>query len=262
MHAATVMSASAKATQRRTTTAVIAIIVRPSAMATKVQNAVARSLALKSEALPKTPTAPDQTVRGAGPDARETASAARRCSDTILRMARVVWVATGMAWAFRSLLDLLSPRYFHPVSPLDYLAVWSFTAALLLTGPAVVCLSRLSWSRSVRVIAIATGAGAVLAGLANAAEDALRVRGIGDIFVAGMLVLVAGLLACTAILAIFRNWRLAAAFALLSAGVLVSFALPGGGLLVLLALLAVAARPAWFTVTPGDPPDSRRAARR
>lgn len=146
------------------------------------------------------------------------------------------------------------------MSPIDYLAVWSFTAALLLTGPAVVYLSRLSPSRSVRVIALVAGAGAVLAGFANAAEDALRLPGTGDVFVAGMLVMLAGVLACAAILAVFRSWRLAAAFALLSTGMLISFALPGGGLLILLALVAVAAKPTCFTVAAGDAPDERRSA--
>ncbi len=164
-------------------------------------------------------------------------------------MARVVWIATGVTWAFRSMLELLAPRYFDATTALDHLSIWAYSAALLLTAPTVITLSALSSTRSVRAVAIVTAAGAGVAGVANVAEDALRVPGTGYAYIAGFLVMVAGLMTNTAVLAVLRHWRLAAVFALWCIGVLL-FTVAAGGLLILAVLVAVALRPGWFK-TPG-----------
>lgn len=75
-------------------------------------------------------------------------------------MARVVWIATGVAWALRSVLEVFAPQYFNPVTPLDHLSVWAYTAALLLTAPAVLELAALASMRSVR--AVTTGGGVLV----------------------------------------------------------------------------------------------------
>ena len=160
-------------------------------------------------------------------------------------MARMVWTATGVAWALRSLLEFLAPQYFNPTTPLDHVAIWAYTAALLLTAPAAVELARLAALRSVTAVAIATAAGAIVAGVANVAEDVLRVAGSGYAYVAGFLVMVCGLLVNSVILAVFRRWRLAAAFALWCLGIFL-FTIAGGGLLIFAVMVTVALRPTWF----------------
>lgn len=167
-------------------------------------------------------------------------------------MARVLWAAVGIASAFRSSLDFEAPQYYHPVSLLDYLAVWSYTVALILTAFAIVSLARLSTSRSVRAVAIVAAAGAFAAGVANALEDALRLSRFGRVYAVGTLVMVGGLLAVALILVVLRQRRLAAAFVGWCAGIFLAAMIPGGGVVVLAVLGAVALWPNWFAA--GDRP--------
>ena len=50
----------------------------------------------------------------------------------MLSLSRIVWLVTGATWAARSLLERADPDYWDPVTTLDWSAVWTFSAALLL----------------------------------------------------------------------------------------------------------------------------------
>lgn len=165
-------------------------------------------------------------------------------ADSVQAM-RWLLVATGFAWAFRSVLEVFAPQYFHPVTPLDHLAVWAYTVALVLTAPCVIALGRMVPSFIVRVVSICAAVAAFVAGVSNVAEDAFGLPNAGNHYVAGFLVMLGAIVANAVVLAVLRYWRLAAVFAGWTIGIIL-FTSAGGGLITLVALSIVAARPMWF----------------
>jgi hypothetical protein len=150
------------------------------------------------------------------------------------RLAPALFVLTGAAWAFRSLLEFASPQYYEPVTPLDWLAVLSYSVAFFLLAGSVTVLARLApRTRFVRTAAAATVIGAVLAGAANLVEDGLDVQALGAAYVTGALLTLAGLLALAAALAVAGRRRLALVPLATAIGMMAFVA--GGGVLVLVA---------------------------
>ena len=168
-------------------------------------------------------------------------------------MSRLVGLLTGVAWAIRALIGFAEPAYYHPVTPLDWAAVWLFSVALLLLAPAVILLSRIPSARSTRTIGWVIAAGAVMAGVANALEDGFGYRAFGTVYVNGILAAGISIIALAVALRRARYSRLAR----LTLGLFIGFVLlsAGGGLLVLGVLGALALAPDRF-----DRPDPIEAA--
>ncbi len=158
--------------------------------------------------------------------------------------ARVIWLATGIAWAVRSLLEYAHPDYWDPVTALDWAAIWLFSAALLLLAPAVLLMSRLAPHPPVTAVARVVAAGAVVAGVANGLEDGLGVNWLGIFYVAGILVAGLALLPLAVAFRRAGSVRLGWLTAALFLGIL-TFTL-GGGLIVLVAFASLAVAPQWF----------------
>ena len=101
-----------------------------------------------------------------------------------------ILVLTGVAWSVSSLmLVLLHPDYWSPVTTTDYVAVYAYTTAWLLTAGSLLILREVAppdrlLSRTILVVA----AGCAIAGIANALEDGLGMRGLGIIYVLGAIV--------------------------------------------------------------------------
>lgn len=98
-------------------------------------------------------------------------------------------VAFGLTWAVRSAIGLQDPQYYHPVTALDYAAVWTYSAALVLSAGVIWLtgwLARLH--RPSAGIALIVGAGLLLAAIANAFEDGLGMKWVGTIYVVGAIV--------------------------------------------------------------------------
>ena len=164
-------------------------------------------------------------------------------------VARLIWGLAGIAWAAASLQLLGGARYWAAASLVDYLAVWLYTAAWLLAAPTILLLARGS-SAHANVLAVIFAAAAIVVGAANAGEDAFGLRWLGTVYVVGVLVAALTLILLTATLWRAGFGRLAG----LTAALLVGMACVtvGGGVLVLAALCALAAAPAWFDIRLGD----------
>lgn len=159
---------------------------------------------------------------------------------------RAVWLGTGLAWAGRSLLEFAHPEYWNPVTTLDWLAVWSFSACLLLLAPSLVWLGAVTESRPVITVAVVVAIAAVAAGVANAVEDGLGIKALGTVYVLGAMTVAFGLLALAAVVYRAGYRRLAGVVVVLFVGGVAFVA--GGGLLVLGTLGALAVTPMWFTL--------------
>ena len=160
-------------------------------------------------------------------------------------MARALWLLTGIAWAAASLILFAGPEYWDPVTALDWTAIWLYTAAWLLFAPSVVLIGRLSASPRVAAFAGLCAVGAVVAGSANALEDGFGMEGLGTWYVVGFLT--AGLSLVPLGLAQWKDAspRLAGLSFALFLGIMLFT--DGGGLVILVALAAIAATPGWFT---------------
>jgi hypothetical protein len=157
------------------------------------------------------------------------------------RAARIVWLVTGLVWAGRSLLELAGPDYWDPVTPLDHLAVYSFSAAWMLLAVSVLVLGRLVPRRGVVLTTTVVAVAAFLAGTANAIEDGLGLKTWGALYVVGSLTAWLGLLPLAYLLWRGGPTRLAIAPTLTFLGFAM---LPiGGGLLVLAGWAVPAIRP-------------------
>jgi hypothetical protein len=152
---------------------------------------------------------------------------------------------TGVAWAGQSLLQFADPVYWDPITTLDWLAVWSFTACWLLLAPTVILLGRLTLSHQLTAMTSVIAIGAVAAGVANAFEDGLGIKALGTIYVLGALTAAFGLLPLAATIQRDGYPRLAGLTLVLCLGVVALVA--GGGLVVLATLGALAVNPALFT---------------
>jgi hypothetical protein len=109
-------------------------------------------------------------------------------------------LAAGLTWLARAAMALYKPDYWSPRTPFDYAAVIGTSAALILTAegvwgfyqhhPAPPGRAQIVWRFSVLVVCVS----ALTIGVSNFVEDALNVKGLGIVWVVGILALFAGLL--------------------------------------------------------------------
>ncbi|MEW5992317.1 MAG: hypothetical protein AB1736_13360 [Chloroflexota bacterium] len=151
----------------------------------------------------------------------------------------VIAVAVGLAWAFRSLLSFVDPRFWDPITFLDWVAVisWSMALGLLAVGGWLIA-SLAGRGRAIGIAVSILAIGSVVAALANIVEDGLRVAWFGDVYAFGLGGVLVGMLALAVTLAVGRRWWLAALALATFAGIFSSE--HGGGLLILVAWLVVA----------------------
>jgi hypothetical protein len=148
--------------------------------------------------------------------------------------ARIVWLATGLTWAARSLVSLAEPDYWGPVTTLDYVAVWSFSLGWFLLAASVLWIGRIVPTRPILVASLVVAIGCAAAGIANGIEDGLGLKAWGTVYVAGSLVGLVGLLALAATVGRTGLHRLAV-------GLLLAFvAFPMGAYASVLAVAAAA----------------------
>ena len=151
-------------------------------------------------------------------------------------------VLTGVTWAVRSLQAVLfDPDYWDPASPADFFAVYSFSAALLLTAGSLLILREVVRPAPQPSAAILVVAGAcAVTGIANGVEDGLGLKVFGSLYVVGILISVPGMFVIAAMLRTAPGRGLTFVPAL--GGVAMVLMTIGGGVLGL---------PAWLRV-PGD----------
>jgi hypothetical protein len=162
----------------------------------------------------------------------------------VIVIARLVWLATGLLWAARSLVGFANPDYWDPVTALDWIAIWLYSAAWLMLAASVLLLGRLVGSREVTVATTIVAAGAIAAGVANGIEDGIGVSWFGTLYVVGFMVGWLGLLGLAATYQRARRTRLAGLAATTFLGILMFNV--GGGFIILLALGGLAVAPSWF----------------
>ena len=154
---------------------------------------------------------------------------------------RVVWLATGVAWALSSASLLASPTYWNPSTALDWLAVLSYTLAWLLLAPALVLATRLTPSRSTRLVGFVLAGAAAATGLANFAENGLGLEAANELYVTGILIATILLVPLAYLFARDRsNW-----LAIVAIVLFLGIGFASGwltGLLVLAAFVALAVR--------------------
>lgn len=154
--------------------------------------------------------------------------------DTSGLAARVVILAlTGTTWAARSIQEvLLHPDYVDPVSDSDWLSIWLYTAAWLLTAVSLLIFREVAGDNRILRLAIASVAIASLTtGVANAIEDAFEVAGFGLVYVAAVLVAGLGMLVLAGMTLFADSRRLAFVPAL--GGLAAISMVVGGGVLAL-----------------------------
>jgi hypothetical protein len=136
------------------------------------------------------------------------------------------------------------PAYTDPVNPLDWLAVWSFSLAFLLTAAAIVASPGSTPTRGSRAVALLVVVAATVAGIANALEDGFPVDAMFGVYaVSAMIALIGPFLVALAV-AMARRSQLAGWWAALGLGFL-TFPI-GGGLIILAVALVPVARPRWL----------------
>ena len=96
-------------------------------------------------------------------------------------------VLCGVLWAVRGWVGTMDPEYFSPVSAVDYAAVASFSAALIVLAACVWDL-RVVPTRAVAVGGAAAALGLFIAGVANILEDGFGASALGVAYVTGVLV--------------------------------------------------------------------------
>ena len=100
----------------------------------------------------------------------------------------VYLIAVGIAFGVRGVITLQDPVYSEPVTGLDYAAVWTYSLALLLAGPAFVILVRQARAgRAASNLAWIMAGAAVLTAVANAVEDGFDQEGFGVLYIAASL---------------------------------------------------------------------------
>jgi hypothetical protein len=164
---------------------------------------------------------------------------------------RLTWLVTGLACAVSSLIQLAGPRYWDATTTLDYLAVYSYTAAWLSLAASVLLLGRVVGRRDVIVVSAVVAIAAVATGVANLIEDGLGIKTWGTVYVIGALATWLGLLPLA-----FLVWRdgprgLSVAPALTFIGF--AFVSVGGGVIVLVGWAWPALRPKRFLAVAGAP---------
>jgi hypothetical protein len=164
-------------------------------------------------------------------------------------LARVaIPVLTGVAWAARSLQAiLLDPDYWDPVTANDYVSIYLYSLAWLLTAASLLILREVARpARDLSVAIVVVAVACVVTGVANGIEDAVGASGFGMVYVIGILTSVIGMIAIAAMLRGTPAGRLAFVPAI---GALTMFLMVlGGGILGLAAwggFAAVLARERW-----------------
>lgn len=150
----------------------------------------------------------------------------------------MVALVVADAWALRSLLGLADPVYYHPVTAIDYAAVYSYSLALLLQPLGLALLYTLSGRRrSVGIVVVILAVAAVVTAVANLLEDGFAMKGLGVVYVLGAAPFAFGQIVLAALLAM----RVPRELALVPAGLFLGmFAFErGGGLLYVIAWVAV-----------------------
>jgi hypothetical protein len=167
-------------------------------------------------------------------------------------LARVVWVATGLVFAARSLIEFAQPDYWEPVTTLDWSAVWLTSLGWLLFAPSVLLLGRLAPTRAVLSVSMVVASGALLTGLANAIEDGFDVQAFGTLYVIGFMTAWLGLLALAWAFSAAGRSRLMWLALLSFVGILMTNI--GGGVSIAVGLGSVALAPDWYRrATPAKP---------
>jgi hypothetical protein len=113
---------------------------------------------------------------------------------------RPALIAAGLAWLARAVIGLYRPDYWSPRTALDYAVVIGTSLALILTAigvwgfyrqnPAPPSRAQTIWRVGIAVTCVS----AFTVGVSNFIEDALKVGGLGYVWVVGILALTAGLL--------------------------------------------------------------------
>lgn len=150
--------------------------------------------------------------------------------DANTRFAALAFVS-GALWLAVALVTSGEPEHWSPSSLLDYSAVALFSSAMLSLG---VCVGSFNVGRTtVAPIALRVAAlSALVVGIADFAEDWLRISSFGTAFVTGVIVLSVALLVLSVALALTRGRR-ALALPILATllGVLLLSSVYGGVLL-------------------------------
>jgi hypothetical protein len=170
----------------------------------------------------------------------------------LARMA--ILVLTGLAWAARSLQAiLLDPDYWEPVTANDYVSIYLYSLAWLLTAASLLILREVARpARDLSLAIVAVAVACLATGVANGIEDALGVSGFGMLYVIGILTSVIGMIAIAAMLRGTPAGRLAFVPAI---GALTMFLMVlGGGVLGLAAWGGFAAVVARERSRPGVSP--------
>ena len=124
-------------------------------------------------------------------------------TDAVSPIGRLAWLVAGGLWAARSLIGFQNPEYWNPVTTLDFVSIWLFSACFL--ALAMFLIARLAPVRAVYAIAAVVALTAVGAGIANGAEDGLDVRWAGTLYVLGSLTTFFGTLALGIALEVEQN---------------------------------------------------------
>lgn len=101
----------------------------------------------------------------------------------------VIALATGAAWAASSIvLVIMQPAYWNPAAAIDFVAVYLYTAAWLLSAASLLVLRGLvqpgaAGSRIIVIVAVAC----FVAGIANALEDGVQLETFGLVYVVAAL---------------------------------------------------------------------------
>jgi hypothetical protein len=107
---------------------------------------------------------------------------------TVVRALVAVVLAWGVAWVVRSAVGVQGANYYDPVTVVDYVAVWSYSAVLLLS--ASICWiagSLIRNRRAVRTVGWIAAVGFAVAGVANGLEDGFAFEALGAVYVIGIL---------------------------------------------------------------------------
>lgn len=156
--------------------------------------------------------------------------------------ARILIIAlTGVAWSVSSLHQaLFRPDYWNPVTAGDYFAVYAYTVAWLFTAVSLLVLREVaSTTETISTAILVVAAGCLVAGVANALEDAVGIDALGIVYVTGAIIGGFGLLAIAAMLftSLVRILTFVPAFGALA----MMAVMVGGGVLALVAWLGFAA---------------------
>lgn len=116
----------------------------------------------------------------------------------LIRWGGVAAIVDGLLWLLHAVVALSEPAYWDASSGVDYLAVASYSAALLGLLPALLALHVQQWGRAGRLGTwgfAAACVGAAASGIGNLVEDWFRVEFAGLVlYLPGVLLLTIGLL--------------------------------------------------------------------